>query len=106
MKKATKICKVCGAEYPYCKVWGCSDAFRWQDVGCCEEHGMEYFATVMAGRNGGSSDIVDQDLPVNANSIESSEEHAAVDVPDGTVSSAQAAKKSKKKQTEAEITVE
>ena len=53
METATKICKVCGKEYPYCrterKVAG---VFRWQDVACCVEHGSEYLEKVIASRNG------------------------------------------------------
>lgn len=50
MDKAIKICKVCGKEYPYCKNWNNNDIFRWQDVACCEEHGKQYFAEVLAAR--------------------------------------------------------
>lgn len=50
MAKATKICKVCGKEYPYCKTFRDDDMFRWQDVACCPEHGSEYFAQVLAVR--------------------------------------------------------
>ena len=51
MGKATKICKVCGKEYPYCSS-NKFDMFRWQDVACCQEHGSEYFAAVLAARSG------------------------------------------------------
>lgn len=51
MATATKVCKVCGREYPYCrterKVAG---VFRWQDVACCIEHGSIYLERVMASR--------------------------------------------------------
>lgn len=51
MSTATKICKVCGKEYPYCrterKVAG---VFRWQDVACCVEHGSIYLERVLASR--------------------------------------------------------
>lgn len=50
MEKGTKICKVCGKVYPYCKNWNSNDIFRWQDVACCEEHGKQYFAEVLAAR--------------------------------------------------------
>ena len=50
MDKGTRICKVCGKEYPYCKNWNNNDIFRWQDVACCEEHGREYFAAIMRAR--------------------------------------------------------
>lgn len=51
MSTATKICKVCGKEYPYCrterKVAG---VFRWQDVACCVEHGSIYLERVLTSR--------------------------------------------------------
>ena len=50
MQKVTKICKVCGKEYPYCKTWRSADIFRWQDVACCPEHAAEYFEAVQAER--------------------------------------------------------
>lgn len=50
MEKGTKICKVCGKEYPYCKNWSNSDIFRWQDVACCEEHGQQYFEEILRSR--------------------------------------------------------
>ena len=49
----TKICKICGKEYPYCLSAVKGDGvFRWQDIACCEEHGRQYFAAVNAARNG------------------------------------------------------
>ena len=51
MGKGTRICKVCGKEYPYCKTeLKIGEIFRWQDVACCAEHGAEYFAEVAAAR--------------------------------------------------------
>ena len=53
MVNSTRICKICGKEYPYCKtVLKDGEIFRWQDVACCEEHGSEYFAQIFASRNG------------------------------------------------------
>lgn len=49
MDKATKICKVCGREYEYCRTY-LPTAFRWQDVACCKEHAIEYFANIEASR--------------------------------------------------------
>ena len=43
MAQGTKICKVCGAEYPYCRTERPIDRFYWQDVACCPEHGAIYF---------------------------------------------------------------
>ena len=51
MAQGTRICKVCGKEYPYCKTFTPADVFRWQDVACCAEHGAEYFAQIEASRN-------------------------------------------------------
>ena len=51
MPKSTRICKVCGIEYPYCKTENRQDRFRFQDVACCQEHGAIYFAEVLAARN-------------------------------------------------------
>ena len=52
MAGGTRICKVCGKEYPYCKTFRPTDSFRWQDVACCAEHGAEYFAQIEAARSG------------------------------------------------------
>lgn len=50
MATATKKCKVCGVEYPYCKTEYKPGVFRYQDVACCPEHGSEYLAQVEAAR--------------------------------------------------------
>ena len=50
MPQGTRICKVCGKEYPYCKTLRDGNIFRWQDVACSPEHGSEYFAQVLAAR--------------------------------------------------------
>lgn len=51
MVKGTRICKICGKEYPYCKTERRAEIFRYQDVACCPEHGTQYFAKVEAARN-------------------------------------------------------
>jgi hypothetical protein len=51
MVKGTRICKICGKEYPYCKTERSAGIFRYQDVACCVEHGTQYFAEVEAARN-------------------------------------------------------
>lgn len=51
MKEGTRICKICGKEYPYCKTERRGNVFRYQDVACCPEHGSQYFANVEAARN-------------------------------------------------------
>lgn len=51
MANSTRICKICGKEYPYCKTeLKDGNIFRWQDVACCHEHGTEYFALIAASR--------------------------------------------------------
>ena len=50
MAKGTRICGICGKEYPYCKTFRKEAIFRWQDVACCQEHGAQYFAEVFAAR--------------------------------------------------------
>ena len=50
MIDSTRICKICGKEYPYCKTAINNNIFRWQDVACCPEHGSEYFARVEEAR--------------------------------------------------------
>lgn len=50
MATATKICRVCGKEYKYCKTNRRNGVFRWQDVACSPEHGAIYFAQIEASR--------------------------------------------------------
>lgn len=53
MATATKICKVCGKEYPYCRTERrVAGVFRWQDVACSVEHGSIYLERILASRNG------------------------------------------------------
>lgn len=52
MATATRICKVCGKEYPYCRTERrVAGLFRWQDVACSVEHGSIYLKDVLASRN-------------------------------------------------------
>lgn len=50
MEKGTRICKICGVEYPYCRTNRPSEVFRWQDVACCPEHGAMYFDKILESR--------------------------------------------------------
>lgn len=51
MATATKICKVCGKEYPYCHSLRLNaGVFRWQDVACSPEHASIYFARIEESR--------------------------------------------------------
>ena len=52
MAKATRICRVCGKEYEYCKTWVSNNKFRYQDVACSPECGAKYFAMIEASRSG------------------------------------------------------
>ena len=85
MSTATKIGKICGKEYPYCrterKVAG---VFRWQDVACCVEHGSIYLERVLASRG---------EKP-ESQSVESTEDE--VKASDGTTSKSATKKKSRK----------
>ena len=50
MAKGTRICKVCGKEYEYCRTWNDTNKFRYQDVACSPECGAIYFARIAASR--------------------------------------------------------
>lgn len=51
MPKGTRICRICGKEYEYCRTaLPKGNRFRWQDVACCAEHGAAYFAKIMESR--------------------------------------------------------
>ncbi len=51
MPKGTRKCKVCGAEYEYCKTNRPTGIFRYQDVACSPEHGSIYFARILESRS-------------------------------------------------------
>lgn len=61
MANSTRICKVCGKEYPYCKTEFTGNIFRWQDVACSPEHASIYFAQIEEARKKKSSTVVDSD---------------------------------------------
>lgn len=46
----TRICKICGKEYPYCKTHVDVGMFRWQDVACSPEHATLYFEAIARSR--------------------------------------------------------
>ena len=50
MAKRTRICKICGKEYPYCSTMTPLDGNRWQDIACCIEHATQYFKEVAIAR--------------------------------------------------------
>lgn len=49
MSNGTRICKICGCEYPYCKTI-IMNGFRYQDVACSPEHATEYFRKIELSR--------------------------------------------------------
>lgn len=51
MPQGTRICKVCGKKYPYCKTNRPSSIFRFQDVACSPECGSIYFAQIEKSRS-------------------------------------------------------
>lgn len=44
------ICRVCGKEYEACHTTRNNGTFRWQDVACCVDHGMEYLERIRKSR--------------------------------------------------------
>lgn len=48
--KGKRVCKICGAEYPYCKTPNPNNVFRYQDVACCPEHGAQYLHDILVSR--------------------------------------------------------
>lgn len=51
MANGTKICRVCGKEYPACTTNRLTPGvFRWKDVACTPECGQEYFRRIMESR--------------------------------------------------------
>lgn len=64
MPNATKVCKICGKVYPYCRSQKKVDGvFRWQDVACCPEHGSEYLAAVLKARGVSDPEPAPADMP-------------------------------------------
>lgn len=67
MAAATKICKVCGKEYEYCRTnRTVAGVFRYQDVACSAEHGSIYLARVIESRKEKpfEEDVVSEDTVV------------------------------------------
>jgi len=52
MARGTKICRVCGKEYPCCGLSTppAPGVFRWQNVACCPEHGAIYLKAINESR--------------------------------------------------------
>lgn len=71
MAKATRICKICGKEYEYCRT-ETNNKFRWQDVACCPEHGAEYFRLIKESR--AKARLIDIDEPKPSDSETAPEE--------------------------------
>ena len=67
MATGTKVCKVCGKTYEYCKTNRHAGIFRWQDVACSKECGAIYFARIQASRessNEKNSELLKEDSVV------------------------------------------
>lgn len=62
MPKGTRICRVCGKEYEYCKTFLTDNLFRYQDVACSPECGAVYFAEIEASRKGTTKTVEDFDM--------------------------------------------
>ena len=58
MPSGTRVCKICGCTYPYCKTVT-QNRFRYQDVACSPEHATEYFRKVELSRLKEAVDVVD-----------------------------------------------
>lgn len=56
---ATKICKICGVEYPYCHT-NIANQYRWQDVACSKEHAAQYFAQIAESRGQSLDSLPDE----------------------------------------------
>lgn len=97
MDKPTKKCRICGKEYEACKpIYVSDNPYRWQDVACCEEHGMEYFARVAASRNV-ETKAEQIDSGIEDSATESEAKELAVDI---QTEDEQSAKKRKKRAAE------
>lgn len=102
MPKGTRICKVCGAEYPYCTTERPMGLFRWQDVACSPEHAEIYFDMVLKARSAKPDKAVgtERDAAVEAtgnDSASAEEEITATAVTDGADAKQPTAKRSKKR---------
>lgn len=71
--KDTRICKICGKEYKACRPVYTNDIYRWQDVACCQEHGLEYFALVEESRRKGREKVAAVDEAAVAAPVETQE---------------------------------
>ena len=83
MAKGTRICKICGKEYPYCRTSRPGNVFRWQDVCCSEAHGQEYFARVLASR--AKTETVEDEADTVENEADTVTEDTSVDVVEESV---------------------
>jgi len=81
MPKGTRICKICGREYPYCKTNRPADIFRWQDVGCCVEHAAIYFERIAESRSQNQVNADSEELRSEAPTTieETEEEYDSID---------------------------
>ncbi len=78
--KVTKICRICGKEYEYCKTWRPFTGNRWQDVACSPECAAKYFAAVEASRNGNSAPAVAEPVLSPAKEVEETAEEIVEEI--------------------------
>lgn len=50
MPKAVQNCRVCGKEYECCRTPNTTGMFRWRDVACSVECGLEYLERIERSR--------------------------------------------------------
>lgn len=80
----TKICKICGKEYKYCKTESLKDIFRWRDVACCLEHGREYFKQVLEARSEDTSEFETEEVSATPDQKRATKKSSAKAVSDSS----------------------
>ena len=50
MPKIERTCRVCGKKYKQCLTPNPEGVFRWFDVACCREHGMQFLMEIQRSR--------------------------------------------------------
>ena len=78
--KATRICKICGKEYPFCRTERPKGTFIYQEVACCKEHAIEYFANIAASRNENKPEVEETPIASENTSDKTENENAAPDM--------------------------
>ena len=76
MARITKVCRVCGKEYEFCRTPRVDGVYHWQEVACCPEHGAIYLERVLRSRGimTDESASVESELVANESDLEASDE--------------------------------